>query len=163
VFTDVQPHMRIWREEIFGPVLSAMTFDTEEQAVALANDCEFGLGGAVISEVGCDLGLGISRMLLGRLPSLSLSSEPLRPAGAIPHLLQDLVRCQRVADALECGIVWVNCSQPCFCQAPWGGIKNSGFGRELGEWGLENYLSVKQITQYVSPKTWEWYSPQSKL
>jgi betaine-aldehyde dehydrogenase len=68
-----------------------------------------------------------------------------------------------VADALECGIVWVNCSQPCFCQAPWGGIKNSGFGRELGEWGLENYLSVKQITRYVSPSIWEWYSPQSKL
>lgn len=68
-----------------------------------------------------------------------------------------------MADALECGIVWVNCSQPCFCQAPWGGIKNSGFGRELGEWGLENYLSVKQITEYVSPNVWEWYSPPSKL
>lgn len=36
--------------------------------------------------------------------------------------------------ALQSGIVWVNCSQPCFCQAPWGGKKRSGFGRELGEW-----------------------------
>lgn len=48
-------------------------------------------------------------------------------------------------------------------QAPWGGIKNSGFGRELGEYGLDNYLSVKQVTTYVSPNTWEWYSPPSKL
>lgn len=36
--------------------------------------------------------------------------------------------------AFQAGIVWVNCSQPCFCQAPWGGNKRSGFGRELGEW-----------------------------
>lgn len=56
-----------------------------------------------------------------------------------------LPACSRVAAALECGIVWVNCSQPCFCQAPWGGIKNSGFGRELGPFGLENFLSVKQV------------------
>lgn len=48
-------------------------------------------------------------------------------------------------------------------QAPWGGIKNSGFGRELGEWGLDNYLSVKQVTTYVSPDVWDWYSPPSKL
>jgi hypothetical protein len=50
-----------------------------------------------------------------------------------------------VSEALEVGIVWVNCSQPCFCQAPWGGVKDSGFGRELGTFGLENFLSVKQV------------------
>jgi len=61
------------------------------------------------------------------------------------------------------GIVWINCSQPCFCQAPWGGNKRSGFGRELGEWGLENYLSVKQVTRYISNDDWGWYPKPSKL
>ncbi|MEW5312888.1 MAG: hypothetical protein WDW38_004486 [Sanguina aurantia] len=125
VLADVTPSMTVWREEIFGPVLSVCSFTTEEEAVRLANDSEFGLAGAVISA--------------------------------------DAARCQRVAESLECGIVWINCSQPCFCMAPWGGIKNSGHGRELGEWGLNNFLSVKQITTYVSSETWDWYSPPSKL
>ncbi|CAK7328993.1 unnamed protein product [Dovyalis caffra] len=75
----------------------------------------------------------------------------------------DVERCDRVTKAFRAGIVWVNCSQPCFCQAPWGGIKRSGFGRELGEWGLENYLSVKQVTQYTSDEPWGWYQSPSKL
>eukprot|EP00798_Chlamydomonas_sp_ICE-L_P018058 gene18058-24481_t len=128
VFVDVKPSMRIWKEEIFGPVLSVITFSTEEEAIQLANDSEFGLGGAVVSN--------------------------------------DLDRANRYAKALECGIcgiVWINCAQPAFCQAPWGGIKNSGFGRELGEWGLENFLSVKQVTRYAAPGIWEWYPQSSKL
>jgi len=48
------------------------------------------------------------------------------------------------------------CTSP---QAPWGGIKNSGHGRELGEWGLENFLSVKQVTRYTSANAWDWYPP----
>ncbi|XP_076960534.1 aminoaldehyde dehydrogenase 2, peroxisomal-like isoform X1 [Bidens hawaiensis] len=76
----------------------------------------------------------------------------------------DLERCDRLTKAFEAGIVWVNCSQPCFSQAPWGGKKCSGFGRELGEWGLENYLSVKQVTRYISKEPWGWYTPPaSKL
>ncbi|KAF4347995.1 hypothetical protein G4B88_018834 [Cannabis sativa] len=75
----------------------------------------------------------------------------------------DLERCERVTQAFQAGIVWVNCSQPCFCQAPWGGNKRSGFGRELGEWGLDNYLSVKQVTQYISDEPWGWYKSPSKL
>ncbi|KAL6997226.1 Aminoaldehyde dehydrogenase 2, peroxisomal [Sarracenia purpurea var. burkii] len=76
---------------------------------------------------------------------------------------KDLDRCERVTKVLQSGIVWVNCSQPCFCQAPWGGTKRSGFGRELGEWGLENYLSVKQVTEYISDEPWGWYPSPSKL
>ena len=70
---------------------------------------------------------------------------------------QDLDRCARVADDLDAGIVWVNCSQPTFLQAPWGGLKQSGIGRELGEWGLNAYLDAKQITTYASDEPWGWY------
>ncbi|HCF2456885.1 TPA: aldehyde dehydrogenase family protein [Pseudomonas aeruginosa] len=70
----------------------------------------------------------------------------------------DLERAARVADALRAGIVWVNCSQPTFTEAPWGGMKQSGIGRELGRWGLDNYLEVKQITQFRGSEPWGWYS-----
>ncbi len=69
----------------------------------------------------------------------------------------DLERCRRVARRFRAGIVWINCSQPTFSQAPWGGRKQSGIGRELGEWGLANYLEVKQMTTYESPDPWGWY------
>jgi len=70
-------------------------------------------------------------------------------------------RAERVANALEAGIVWINCSQPTFAEAPWGGVKKSGVGRELGRWGLSNYLEPKQITRYVSKDPWNWYSGRS--
>ncbi|MGF6546882.1 aldehyde dehydrogenase family protein [Paraburkholderia youngii] len=70
---------------------------------------------------------------------------------------RDNTRCERVARALRAGIVWINCSQPTFTEAPWGGYKQSGIGRELGEWGLNNYLETKQITRYDSDKPWGWY------
>jgi len=54
-------------------------------------------------------------------------------------------------------IVRINCSQPTFTEAPWGGYKQSGIGRELGEWGLNNYLETKQITRYDSNQPWGWY------
>ncbi|MEK1905440.1 MAG: aldehyde dehydrogenase family protein [Pseudomonas sp.] len=69
----------------------------------------------------------------------------------------DLERAARVANGLRAGIVWVNCSQPTFTQAPWGGMKQSGIGRELGRWGLDNYLEVKQVTEYRSREPWGWY------
>ena len=69
----------------------------------------------------------------------------------------DPARCQRVSRGLRAGIVWVNCSQPTFTQAPWGGYKQSGIGRELGVWGLDNYLETKQVTEYLSDQPWGWY------
>lgn len=70
---------------------------------------------------------------------------------------KDLPRAERVARKLRAGIVWINCSQPTFTEAPWGGYKQSGIGRELGEWGLNNYLETKQITRYDSEQSWGWY------
>jgi len=73
---------------------------------------------------------------------------------------KDEARCERVARAFRAGIVWVNCSQPTFVEAPWGGYKQSGIGRELGVWGLNNYLETKQITRYESDEPWGWYIKQ---
>ena len=119
VFADVPEDSWIWNEEIFGPVVCIRPFDTEEEAVASANNSRFGLGAAVMSK--------------------------------------DLARCERVARLFRAGIVWINCSQPTFTEAPWGGYKQSGIGRELGEWGLNNYLETKQITRYDSEQPWGWY------
>ncbi len=66
-------------------------------------------------------------------------------------------RAERVAAAFRVGIVWINCSQPTFTEAPWGGYKESGIGRELGRWGLDNYLETKQITRFATGEKWGWY------
>ncbi|MDP9631728.1 UNVERIFIED_ORG: betaine-aldehyde dehydrogenase [Ensifer adhaerens] len=70
---------------------------------------------------------------------------------------EDKERCERVARALRAGIIWINCSQPTFPEAPWGGYKQSGIGRELGRWGLSNYLETKQITSFDTDEPWGWY------
>lgn len=72
-------------------------------------------------------------------------------------LSADIERAERVASKFRAGIVWINCSQPTFVEAPWGGYKQSGFGRELGEWGLNNYLETKQITTFDRSYPWGWY------
>ncbi|HKR44073.1 MAG TPA: aldehyde dehydrogenase family protein [Paraburkholderia sp.] len=72
-------------------------------------------------------------------------------------MTRDAGRAERVAAALRAGTVWINCSQPSFIEAPWGGYKQSGIGRELGRWGFENYLETKQVTAYVSDDPWGWY------
>jgi len=123
---SVSKEMKVWREEIFGPVLCVMTFRDEKEAIMLANDSEFGLAGAVFSK--------------------------------------DAERCARVSKKLRVGVCWINCSQPTFIEAPWGGVKKSGIGRELGHWGLDNYLEPKQVTKYVVDDPWGWYiKPQSKM
>ncbi len=73
---------------------------------------------------------------------------------------KDRDRCERVARAFRAGVVWINCSQPTFTEAPWGGYKQSGIGRELGRWGLANYLETKQITAFESDEPWGWYIKQ---
>lgn len=101
-------------------------------------------------------------------PVLAISTfddedEAIRRANDTPYGLaaavmsRDPERCTRIANAFRAGIVWVNCSQPTFTQAPWGGMKHSGIGRELGRWGLENYLEMKQVTTYRTDEPWGWY------
>jgi betaine-aldehyde dehydrogenase len=119
ILTDMALDSEAWIEEIFGPVVCLRAFDTEDEAIRLANDSRFGLAAAVMSA--------------------------------------DDARCERVAKAFRAGIVWINCSQPTFTEAPWGGYKQSGIGRELGRWGLDNYLETKQITRLVSDQPWGWY------
>jgi betaine-aldehyde dehydrogenase len=77
-------------------------------------------------------------------------------AGAV--FSSDKDRCARVARALRVGVVWVNCSQPAFVQAPWGGCKSSGFGRELGKWGIEEFSHIKQVTACDNGFSWALWS-----
>lgn len=106
VFVDVRNDMRIAQEEIFGPVLSVITYDSEEEAIAIANDTRYGLQAYVVSP--------------------------------------DAARAQRVAARLEAGRVLINglSHEP---QAPFGGFKQSGIGREFGGFGLAAYLEPKTL------------------
>ena len=119
IFDDCNRDMKIVREEIFGPVVTIQTFETEEEAIAMANDTEYGLAGAVFTS--------------------------------------DLTRAHRVISEIRAGITWINCYNPTFNEAPWGGYKMSGIGRELGIHGLEEYQEVKQININLTPGVVGWY------
>jgi len=106
VFSDVRRDMTIAQEEIFGPVLSILPYDTEEEAVDIANDTIYGLAGGVWSG--------------------------------------DAERAKKVALQLRTGQVEVN-GGGFNLMAPFGGYKQSGHGRELGKYGLEEYLEVKSL------------------
>ena len=119
VFVDVPPKARIMKEEIFGPVLVVELFDTEEEAIAKANDTVFGLAGAVFTSDGA--------------------------------------KAHRVIKRLRAGITWINTYHPTFNEAPWGGYKQSGIGRELGTYGYEAYTEVKQINVNLAPGRINWF------
>jgi aldehyde dehydrogenase (NAD+) len=107
VFTDVKPSMKVYREEIFGPCVSIVSFKTEDEAVEMANDTTYGLGAALFTK--------------------------------------DLTRAHRVAREIQAGMVWVNSSNDSDFRVPFGGVKQSGIGRELGEAGLAAYCNIKSI------------------
>ena len=112
VFADVDGRMTIAREEIFGPVLSAIPFDDEDDLVAKANSTIYGLVAGVWTS--------------------------------------DVARAHRVAHALKAGTVYVNCYHIVDPVTPWGGYKQSGWGRELGPYALDLYTELKNVIVDIS-------------
>ena len=111
IFADVEPGMAIEKEEIFGPVLAMIPFDSEDEAIEIANDTPYGLTNYVQS--------------------------------------QDGEKRNRLARKLRSGMVEMNGKSRGF-GAPFGGIKQSGNGREGGVWGLEEYLEVKSVSDWAA-------------
>lgn len=107
VFTDVRSDMRLVREEVFGPVVGIQPFDSEDEAVALANDSIYGLSGSLWT--------------------------------------RDVGRALRVARAVETGMLSVNSSNSVHIEAPFGGMKQSGIGREQGMVALDHYSEYKTV------------------
>ena len=99
--------MLVAHEETFGPLAPIFAFDTEAEAIALANDTEFGLASYFYS--------------------------------------RDIGRIMRVAEALECGIVGVNTGLISTAEAPFGGVKQSGLGREGSKYGIDEFLEIKYV------------------
>jgi betaine-aldehyde dehydrogenase len=83
------------------------------------------------------------------------NDTPYGLAGAV--WTRDIYKAFRVVKALRAGIIWVNHMQPTYVEAPWGGYKQSGFGRELGPWGLEEYLETKQVFVNLDETPIGWY------
>jgi len=107
ILANVTPQMAVAREETFGPVAPLFRFKTEEDAVRLANDTEFGLASYFYS--------------------------------------RDIGRVWRVAEALESGIVGINTGIISTEVAPFGGVKESGVGREGSKYGIEDFLEIKYM------------------
>ena len=107
VLTDVTPTMLVAREETFGPVAPLFRFKTDADAIAMANDTEFGL----------------ASYFYGR----------------------DISRVWRVAEGLEYGMVGVNTGLISTEVAPFGGVKESGVGREGSKYGIEEYVEIKYV------------------
>jgi betaine-aldehyde dehydrogenase len=90
-------------------------------------------------------------------------AEALRIANDTPFGLaaavwsRDIFKCMRMVKRLQAGIVWVNHMQPTYVEAPWGGYKMSGIGRELGPWGAEEYMQVKQVHINLNEQPIGWY------
>lgn len=107
VLADVDAGMRVAREETFGPVAPLFRFQTEAEAISLANATEFGL--------------------------------------AAYFFTRDLARAWRVSEALEYGLVGINTGLVSTAIAPFGGVKQSGLGREGSRYGIEEYLEIKYV------------------
>jgi aldehyde dehydrogenase (NAD+) len=107
IFDSVAPDMQIAQEEIFGPVLSVLSFENEEELVEKANSTIYGLAAAVWT--------------------------------------RDIAKAHKLAQRLQAGTVWINAYNMTATESPFGGYKQSGFGRELGRYGIDLYTQIKSV------------------
>ena len=107
VLTDTSPDMKVEREEIFGPVVCAIPFDSADEIIAPANDTNYGLAAGVFT--------------------------------------RDISKAHRTAKRLRAGTVWINTYHVFDAAMPFGGYKESGWGREMGHAVLNNYLETKSV------------------
>ncbi|GAB6020801.1 hypothetical protein CHUAL_003459 [Chamberlinius hualienensis] len=114
IFTDVKDHMKICREEIFGPVMSVMKISSMDEAIQRANDTPFGLSAGIITN--------------------------------------DVNNVHLYSQGVRAGSVWVNTFLALLPQAPFGGFKQSGIGRSLGEEGIKSYTECKTVTIKIPQK-----------
>lgn len=119
LLADVTADMKIAKEEIFGPVITAERFHSEQEVLFAANDTPYGLAAAVWT--------------------------------------RDLDKANRLSRQLRFGTVWVNDYHPYFPEAPWGGYKASGIGRELARIGLDEYTELKHSYINLAPKAMGWF------
>jgi succinate-semialdehyde dehydrogenase / glutarate-semialdehyde dehydrogenase len=107
ILTDIKPGNPAFREEFFGPVALMFRVKDEDEAVALANDSDYGLGGSIFT--------------------------------------QDVPRGQRLATRIDTGMVFINHPTWTASDLPFGGIKNSGYGRELSRLGIQEFVNKKLV------------------
>jgi betaine-aldehyde dehydrogenase len=124
VFENVSPVMQIAREEIFGPVLSVLTFDSPAEAVEIANNTMYGLSAGVWTR-NVDTAFSVTR-------------------------------------GIRAGTVWINCFMDGYPELPFGGYKESGLGRELGRFSIEEFTELKTVQLHLGPRTSWWHQPERK-
>ena len=118
VFDRVAPEMPIAREEVFGPVLSVLTFDTREEAIALANDTCYGLSAGVWT--------------------------------------RDVETAFEVSRRVHAGTIWINCFMDGYPELPFGGYRDSGLGRELGRFSVDEFTELKTIQLHLGRRSAPW-------
>ena len=122
IVTDVTPDMAIAREEVFGPVLTVLTFRTLEEALHLVNDADYGLSAGVWSE--------------------------------------NVHTCLTFARAAQAGTVWTNTWMDGFPEVTFGGVKQSGLGREIGRQGLDEFMEIKSLVMRIGRTRTPWVRPR---